>query len=525
MSLRGKSPPPQPVSIFRPRPFPPSATTTPSVEYNPLPRPALTTITTSQATAPPQPVSSTYQPTGRRNPSHENPHLAGPPPVLQVPYVTPPMSLSDVPQPALGMFQPIPIPPPQPPPLLTVTDGQLSMVYIPSGTSFSTIAPGTRVVTDPDHPELHHGCFSSFEKETFVLNLARLNTTNLKLGRELNEKTLELNDNVKKYNQLNGWYTSIKKEIRDLDNDYQSLKKEVLRSREKCADADNDVKHYREECKDLSKQLADSKMYRKNLSESVTRANASARAAVNREMLGHNVIKSKDSVIQQKELEIKAIKQEMDSLKQQVVLLNEQIKSLKETNDLASQAALMDSKTSEEQQKKIKELSEVAMEKLKSMKDTSDPKRGSTSPFPPSPSSPPPPPPPPSHPRPVASVGLSSPSPRPRSVTPPPTIIAPSVPLSAPYPLVVAGPTPLPLPSLPMPPSPPPAVSETPITETTAMTEKDKTDEPVQSMCDDALPIPLSADIAAPVIAPRTRRRRKTIYGPIRNKKKRVAPY
>src|SRR6185437_371129 len=142
LSFRGTSPPPQPVSIFRPRPFPPSATTTPSVEYNPLPRPALTTITTSQATAPPQPVSSTYQPTGRRNPSHENPHLAGPPPVLQVPYVTPPMSLSDVPQPALGMFQPIPIPPPQPPPLLTVTDGQLSMVYIPSGTSFSTIAPG-----------------------------------------------------------------------------------------------------------------------------------------------------------------------------------------------------------------------------------------------------------------------------------------------------------------------------------------------------------------------------------------------
>ena len=550
MSRAALSPPPQPVSSYRAPPFPRVT----AAVYNPLPREAERSTTSLPPS--PQPISEMYQPTGRRNPSPGH-RQSGPPPVLQVPYVTPPMELPRAaPQPAAsGMFQPIPMPAaapmptPAPPPLLTVTDGQLSMMYIPNGTSFSTVPPGTRVVTDPDHPELHRGCFPSFEKETIMLSMA-------KLGRELNEKTLELNDKTKKYNELNGWYSSIKKEMRELDDDYQSLKKDVSQLRDKCADADDDAKHYRKECDSLSQQLKESKTYRKNLSDTVTRANADMRAAANRELMNTNVIRAKDSVIQQKDTEMKMMKQEMDSLKQQLLLLNEQLKSLKETADLASLAALEDSKVLEQSEKKIKELTEQAvsdlkkteeerqtlasaLENIRKIKEAHDQQmrderaaatETTASPFPPSPSSPP------SRSQPMGPVVSSSPPPalpQPRPIIPP--TLPPSVPLSAPYPLVVAGPAspppPPPVPSLPIPPSPPAvpvARVTTPIPETTAMAEKHgQADEPLQSMRDDALPVPSSADsnTTAPVTQQRTRRRRRSLYGPVRNKKKLVVPY
>src|SRR6185437_5102211 len=147
-----------------------------------LPPPPMNSYLPLPRAAPPVEVPGTYQPTGRPAP------------------MRPPVS---------GMFQPIGPPAAAAPPLLSVADGQLSMVYLAKTVPFSSVAPGTRFVTEPDHPELHKTCMTSFEKDVLQLEIAKL--------------TRQIKDSTTAYDRLNGWYSTMKGEFRTLDSDYQRL--------------------------------------------------------------------------------------------------------------------------------------------------------------------------------------------------------------------------------------------------------------------------------------------------------------
>jgi len=275
--------------------------------YLPLPR-----------AAPPVEVPGTYQPTGRPAP------------------MRPPVS---------GMFQPIGPPAAAAPPLLSVADGQLSMVYLAKTVPFSSVAPGTRFVTEPDHPELHKTCMTSFEKDVLQLEIAKL--------------TRQIKDSTTAYDRLNGWYSTMKGEFRTLDSDYQrlnthhvNLKKDFKGLEDKYKDADDDAEAYRKERNELLQQLKDSKANVNNYRTIKTRTDKELREFHSRSI-------ADKEMIQHKETEIQRLRQEAQRNTELVVenkVLREDIKSLKETNDLMSQAAVMDAKTLETHQKKIEEL-------------------------------------------------------------------------------------------------------------------------------------------------------------------------